>query len=936
MKHLTLTQQKAAAKAFAKRWEGIGDEKQDCQRFWTDLLISVYGIENPADFLQFEVPVKVNGHQKYKDVVIPSTHVLIEQKGIKVKDLNQKIRQSEGDMLTPYEQAQRYADNTNKDERPTWIITSNFQEFWIYDQNKMHEEPEKILLKNLEKSFSRLNFLVKDSDKMIKDEMEVSIQAGEIVGRLYDAFYNQMAKYMDMKTPEHLKILNKLCVRIVFCLYAEDAGLFGEKNMFHDYLKSYNTENMHEGLHELFKILDLKEEERAPYIFSKAVTQGFPYVNGGLFEGDVPVPPFNEEMRNLLLEHASEDFDWSQISPTIFGAVFESTLNPETRRKGGMHYTSLENIHKVIDPLFLDELKEEFYNIIEKSKSKPDQKRRLESFQNKLASLKFFDPAAGSGNFLTETYISLRLLENKVINELQGGLITLGGIYNPIKVSIQQFYGIEINDFAVTVAKTALWIAESQMFEQTKELVNMDIDFLPLKSYTNIIEGNALELNWHNVLPSHEAFAVMGNPPFLGYSHQSEKQKNDLLSVYVDEEGKPYNKAGKIDYVAGWYFKASEYIHGTRVKVAFVSTNSITQGEQVADIWEPLMKRFNIHIDFAYKTFQWDSESNNKAHVHCVIIGFSNAPSSKLKTLYDGKTAYKVAHINPYLFPAKDVFIHSRTKPLCNVYKVTSGNRPADGGALIIEGDDYEEFIKKEPGAVPYIRKFMGAEEYINRKPRYCLWLVDASPSTIKSLPMVAKRVEMCREDRLKGASDRKKLAETPTLFRETKNPSNFIIIPRHSSFNRKYVPMGYLGKDVIVNDAVLIIPNASLFHFGVLISNVHMAWMRAVCGRLKSDYRYSANVVYNNFPWPDCTESQKEEIEKTASQILAVRDKFPNDTLAALYDVKYMPRELINAHNANNKAVMKAYGFWGRLNDEDSCTVELMNMYEELIAKGV
>lgn len=934
MGFLTFNQQKSAAKAFAKRWEGKGDEKQDCQRFWTDLFISVFGIENPADLLEFEVPVKVNGHQKYKDVVIPSTHVLIEQKGFKIKDLNQKIRQSEGEMLTPYEQAQRYADNTNKDERPTWIITSNFQEFWVYDQNKMHEEPEKILLKNLEKDFPRLNFLVKDSNKMLKDEMEVSMQAGEIVGKLYDAFYAQMSKYVDMSDSKHLKALNKLCVRIVFCLYAEDAGLFGKKNMFHDYLDSYNTENLNEGLHELFKILDTKEDSRAPFIFTKAVMQGFPYVNGGLFEDDVPVPPFNEEMRSLLLQHAAEDFDWSKISPTIFGAVFESTLNPDTRRKGGMHYTSIENIHKVIDPLFLDELKRELHNIITNSKSKPAQKRNLEAFQNRLASLKFFDPAAGSGNFLTETYICLRLLENKVIRELQGGQMALGAIHNPIKVSIQQFYGIEINDFAVTVAKTALWIAESQMFEKTKELVNLSLDFLPLKTYTNIVEGNALDMDWRSVVQPTNSLKIFGNPPFVGHQWRSEKQNKDMERAFHD-----LKKHGKLDYVCCWYNKAADFIQNTNIQVAFVSTNSIVEGESVGILWKFLFEKKNISIDFAYPSFSWASESKSQATVHCVIIGFSKK-NSKIKKLYSDGSFKNVKNINGYLLDAPNLFIKSRTKdPLFNnLPRMSKGSQPTDGGNLIINSEEEKnKLLKLAPEAEPMIRRYVGSGDFIKGGRRYCIWLHGISPSSYVNIKPIMNRIEQVREFRLKSPTESVRIdADKPYLFTQIRQPSSsYLAVPEVSSEKRKYIPIGYMTPDIIASNKLYLIPNASLYMFGVMISNVHMSWMRVVAGRLELRYSYSP-AVYNNFPWPTPTDKQKALIEKTAQAILDARTKYSEISLSILYSEKmYMYPELLMAHRANDKAVMQAYGFWGKLNSESECVAELMKMYEALISEN-
>lgn len=543
------------------------------------------------------------------------------------------------------------------------------------------------------------------------------------------------------------------------------------------------------------------------------------------------------------------------------------------------------------------------------------------------------DPAAGSGNFLTETYLSLRRLENEALYEENHGQMLLGvkGKYNPIQVSIGQFYGIEINDFAVTVAKTALWIAESQMMQETEKLMQINLNFLPLKSYANIVEGNALRIDWESVVPKEKLNYIMGNPPFVGYSLQSKEQKSDILSIYVDEKGKSYKTAGKIDYVAGWYFKATMLMIGTKIRTAFVSTNSITQGEQVAGVWKPLYDRFGIHIDFAHRTFRWDSEASLKAHVHCVIVGFSIAENKADRRLFDNGTERKCKNINAYLIESSNVFITSNKKPICNVPVMTTGNRPADGGNLIIEAEDYDEFIRKEPNAKKYIKKLTGAVEYINNKDRYCLWLVGVSPSELRKMPEVMKRIEACRQDRLKGASDRQKLADTPTLFRETKNPKSYIIVPRVSSENRRYIPLGFLGNDVIPTDSATIIENAEIYHFGILTSNVHMAWMRAVAGRLKSDYRYSKDIVYNNFPWCNPTPEQKATIEKTAQAILDARAKYPDCSLADLYDETTMPPELRKAHQANDFAVMAAYGF-NRKITESECVAELMKRYQALV----
>lgn len=952
---MTDAEQREAARQFIKRWRRGGDEKQQCHLYWIDLLQNVLGIENPTGYIRFEKSVKLpegdgKVHTRYIDGYIPDVHVLIEQKGSK-HQLDEKEPQSGGEMLTPYEQAKRYNDNLPISEKARWIVTCNFTDIWVYDMDTSVPVPEKINLLEMQDKYKKLDFLVKKDVKELSHEMEVSIKAGDLVGLIYDAFRKQYGipdkapkneSEEENKKREHkLRSLNALCVRLVFLLYAEDAGIF-ERDQFDSYMRQFSVKESRHALIELFKVLDTPENERDEYLEDDLAA--FPYVNGGLFSDEsIEIPQFNEEIRNLLLEDASEGFDWRDISPTIFGAVFESTLNPETRRAGGMHYTSIENIHKVIDPLFLDDLKAEFEEIkaiaVQKTK-----RQHLIAFQDKLASLTFLDPACGSGNFLTESYLSLRRLENQVIRELTGGQIALGTEqYNPIKVSIQQFYGIEINDFAVTVAKTALWIAESQMLEETKAILyGFNDDFLPLKTYVNITEGNALRLDWNNVAPKEKLNYIMGNPPFIGYSYQSKSQKKDILNLYLDESGKSYRGSGKIDYVSGWYFKAADLICGTSIRCAFVSTNSITQGEQVTYVWKPLIVRFGIHIDFAYRTFRWDSEASLKAHVHCVIIGYSSCHSTRNKSLYT--TNYKtneggtieeieektVDRINPYLIPAQDFFIENRTNPLCNVPKMMSGNRPADGGNLILSAEEYEHLIKKEPSAEKFVKRFMMGNEFINSIPRYCLWLVGISPSELKKYPLVLNRVEKCRENRLSGAPDRQKLAETPTLMREQLNPDHFVAIPVVSSQRRRYIPIGYLDNSVIAGNKLFIIPDAKLYHFGILESNVHMAWMRVVCGRLKSDYSYSKGLVYNNFPWPSPTDSQKQKVEQTAQGVLDARALYPDSSLADLYDPLTMPPELRKAHQANDRAVMAAYGFSLKMSESD-CVAELMKMYQRL-----
>ena len=918
---MTDVQQRAAAKRFVEYWLGRGDEKQETQRFWIDLLRNVYGVAAPEKAIEFEYPVKLD-HVSFIDGYIRDTCVLIEQKGVDI-DLRRGYKQSDGSMLTPYQQARRYAGYLPHDMNPRWIVVCNFQQFHIHDMNRPNDEPEVVALADLEKEYHRLNFLVDTGDENIKKEMEISLQAGEIVGTLYDALLKQ---YKDPTSPETLKSLNALCVRLVFCLYAEDAEIFGGHGKFHDYLLRHHAD-ARRALIDLFQVLDTKPEDRDPYMDDDLAA--FPYVNGGLFADEtVVIPRLDEAIVDLILHRASADFDWSSISPTIFGAVFESTLNPETRRSGGMHYTSIENIHKVIDPLFLDELKAELAEIKDIA-VETIRKRRLKEFQQKLAKLKFLDPACGSGNFLTETYISLRKLENEALRSFSNQII-FGDITNPIQVSISQFYGIEINDFAVTVAKTALWIAESQMMKETEDIVHMSLDFLPLKSYANIVEGNALQLDWESVVPKQELDYIMGNPPFVGARMMSPEQKDDLNSVFPG-----WKNAGNLDYVSCWYKKSADLMAETSIRSALVSTNSVTQGEAVSNLWKPLFEG-GVHIDFAHRTFRWDSEAKIKAHVHCVIVGFSIAPNNKPKVIFSSDRPQVVQNINGYLLDADNIFVESRSKPICDVPEIGIGNKPIDGGNYLFTKEEMIGFLQKEPDAKKYFKPWYGSQEFINRCPRYCLWLGECAPHELRKMPECMKHVEAVRQFRLESKSaGTRKLAETPTRFHVENMPkSTYVVIPEVSSEKRKYVPMGFMTPDIFCSNLVKIVPNATLYHFGVLTSNVHMAWMRAVCGRLKSDYRYSKDIVYNNFPWPAPTDAQKAKIEQTAQAILDARALYPDSSLADLYDETTMPPELRKAHQQNDKAVMRAYSFDVKTTTETSCVAALMRMYQQLTEK--
>ena len=928
MSKISESEQRKGAREFVELWQDRGDEKSDTQSFWRDLLHMVFGINDPTRFIDFEKRTKLD-NVSFVDASIPLTKVLIEQKSI-TKDLTKSIKQSDGSKLTPFEQAKRYSESLTYSEKPRWIVTCNFKTFHVYDIDEKEPNPHIIQLANFEKEFHRLDFLVKEGEQKIIEEMEVSFQAGEIIKDLYQALKN---KYINPESKETQQSLNKLCVRLVFLLYAEDAGLFRDHLQFHDYLQKRTPDLMRGALLDLFTALNTPEEKRSPYLIDDL--KAFPYVNGGLFalsEND-EIPQLDEEIANLILVKASEEIDWSDISPTIFGAIFESTLNPITRHDGGMHYTSIENIHKVTKPLFLDALYKEFDEIKNKRQSLIAKQNAWIAFQEKISNLVFLDPACGSGNFLTQTYLDLRRLENKVVLEYTGGQQLMAiDEFNPIKVNIHQFYGIEINDFAVTVAKTALWIAEAKVFEETKKIIKPKVEFFPLKSYANIHEGNALAIDWNEVIPKEKLNFIIGNPPFLGYSLQSEEQRNDIKNVFCSSYVGIFNQ--KVDYVSGWFYKSADFIHGTNIQCGFVASNSICQGEQPPLIWKPMFEQKNIKISFAYTTFIWDSKATDLAHVHCVIIGFESKENANNleKTLFIEDGNKKICkNINSYLLDGPSIFIESRTKPVNNVPLITKGNQPTDGGNLIIEEKDYNDFLKKEPSAQPYIKLFLGAHEFLHNQKRYCLWFNGINTELLMNMPLVSQRLKNIRDIRSKSPKKATQDdAKTPWLFQEIRQPKsgNYLMIPSHSSENRKYMPMGFLPACVIASNAALIIPDISLFHFGILQSNVHMAWMRAFCGRLESRYRYSANIVYNNFPWPNVSKEQKAVIEKKAKAILDARDNHKKLDLATMYgDQMFILSDLVEAHEENDKAVMEAYGFDQNLTEAEIVS-KLMELY--------
>ena len=927
------------ARKFSFDWHGHGNEERETQKFWFALLRDVFGVDKPEKIIEPNFPVQFEKSTGYIDIYLPRTKVIIEQKSLGV-DLDEKIRQSDGENLTPFEQAKRYAEAMPYSTRPRWIVTCNFDEFRIYDLAEMNSleylsgtktyKPEIVKLAELHYAYQSLEFLVNPNAKL-KPEVKISIDAAKIVKKICRAIDPDYVSRDD----EYIDTLCKFCARLVFCFYADDENLFTQIK-FDDWLQKIPTENLRDELQKLFDTLNSDDDTRPENLDDDL--KKFPCVDGGLFDEELDLPPLNEgfgfavrrahNLDNLDLDELGNllRFSWREISPPIFGAMFESLFNVDTRRTGGIHYTTPENIRKVIDPLFLDDLSNELAEI--KRKRKKNRIVALQVFQDKLAKLTFLDPACGSGNFLTETYLCLRALENEALAELR----RLGVKFtdDPIKVTPLQFFGIEINDFAVAVAKDALWISEIQMLRKTSWIIGRELPDLPLRKDIFIRKANALRVDWKKVFGSDapETFDyIIGNPPVVGGMMTNSEQKSDLAYVWGETQG-----VGEMDYVTCWYKKAADLIRGTETRCAFVSTNSITQGQQACTIWQPLFAE-GIHLDFAHKTFRWTSESEAPAHVHCVVIGFSCEPNDKDKKIFDGDNFTLVQNINPYLIDGEIIFIKSRSKPLCKVPPMCFGSMPRDGGHLIIEAKDVDIFLRDEPAAEKFIRRYVGANEFIKGKLRYCLWLVDVPAEDWRKLPLVVERVEACGNFRMKSkAAATRNFARTPQLFCQIAQPTtNYILVPRVSSERRRYVPIGFMPPTVIASDATLLVPDATLYHFGVLTSSVHMAWMRTVCGRLESRYRYSKDIVYNNFPWPTPTASQQRLIEQSAQAILDARAKFPTWTFAKLYDENTMPDELRSAHYINDFNVALAYGFKEILTDEAKVVAELMKLYAAL-----
>lgn len=919
---------KSRINQFIEKWTNRGNEIQDTSTYWIDLL-SALGVNNPTNYVSFEKYVFVKGRKKRIDVFMPFTKVLVEQKSLNIS-LDKAEPQSDGEILTPYEQGKRYSDNLPFNDKPSRIVVCNFEEIRIHDMNQPRPELNPIVIKlaDLEKEYKYLDFLKEYTSEAIKKEEQISVDAGNIVKKIYDLL---LAQYADPNDFETLKALNILCVRLVFMMYCEDADIF-EQNQFKNYISQFKPAHLRSALKELFVQLDVPKDKRDPYLSEDIAA--FPYVNGGLFREHTEIPNFTNEILNALLK--ATKFDWSTISAPIFGACYEGTLNPETRHKNGMHYTKTEDVAKLLDNLFLDDLRAEFSTI----KAEPNKKTRnkkLEALQEKLSKIGIADFAAGSGNFGVEAYLGLRRIENEILQELRNGQIGWDVGDNPIKVSIGQIYLAEINDFAADVSRVSLWIAEAQMIKETEAIIQKTIDYFPLSTEAHIYTCDSLRTKWEDIAPKDKISYIVQNPPYRGYALQTPEQKEALCSVYVDENGKPYKNCGKIDYVAGWMFKAAEYIQGTRIRCAFVATNSVTQGEQVANIWRPLYNRFGIHIDFAYRSFKWNNGTKDMAQVVVVIFGFSSVPRHKNLLIYgdDGKPTI-AKEINPYLVDAPTIFVDSHTKPICCAPQMISGGKPVEGGYLIFTEEEKDSFIENEPQSAQFFRRYIGSDDFINGYKRYCLWLKDVSPTIMRSMPSVAERVRLVKEYRLQSKKTATRIAaDRSNEFMEIKtSEGTALIVPEVSTSTRSIIPIDYVKGETVFSNKVRFINSASLYHFGVLTSIMHMDWVRQIAGRLGMGYSYSINTVYNNYPWPNPTEYQRQKIESTAQTILDERAKYPEASLADLYDETLMPIGLRKAHQANDKAVMEAYGIKpndSEWNSEASRIAMLIKMYQKL-----
>ena len=918
------------AEAFARKWEGRGNENQDTQLFWIELMQNVLGLEDAVSRVEFERPVSTaaSSHEGYIDVLIPSVKVLVEQKSLGIDLARGEVRQ--GRKVTPAQQGLAYAQGMPLSQQPRYIVACNFAEFWVYDRERdsLCREPLfRLELAELPKNLAAVQFLKGSGEAPATVSQAVSVEAGKIMAKLHA----QVAEaFDDPDAPENHHALSVLMTRLMFLMFCEDAGLT-EPNAFRDYVSHFQAADLRRGLKDLFVWLDTRDEDRDRY--AEDWLKRLPYMNGGLFRERTEIPPLSEEFRHTLVVEGCQEFDWTGVSPTVFGSIFEGALSHDHRRANGQHFTNPENIHKVIDPLFLDALKAEFEGARSRPVAGGARRKALEDLHAKVGGISVLDPACGSGNFLTESYLCLRQLENRILLELAGEQSYLSFEdqgERDVLVSLANFHGIELEDFACCVARTALWIAEKQADADTAKVTQRVYQELPLRDYEGIMCANALRIDWEDAVPASEVDYVIGNPPFIGYSNLTAGQKEDRADIF----GKA---GGTLDYVACWHRKASDYVRGTHARCAFVSTNSICQGQQVEPLWRPLFED-GVRIDFAHQTFVWNSQATDEAHVHVIIVGFSREGVAP-KLLFDGEgNVREVGNINGYLAAAPDAFVARRSKPICGVLPMVRGCQPTDNGQLLLTQEEHDELLSREPTAEPYIRPFSMGAEYINGVPRYCIWMDGADPAVLTRLPLVRERVQAVREFRLasKKAATRKKAA-TPWLFDEVRPPKgeSYIAFPAVSSGRRKYIPTGFVTSGMIPGNKIYYVDGGGIYEFGILTSLFHNAWTRLVAGRLKSDFNYSNTIVYNNFVWPEPSDAQRGEIERCARVVLDARAAHPDATLADMYDPDndFLFPDLMAAHRALDAAVEDAYGvdFGG---DEERIVAHLFALYAERVGE--
>ncbi|MBP5983918.1 MAG: class I SAM-dependent DNA methyltransferase [Fluviicola sp.] len=867
---------KDRAVKFSKEWKDTTNEEADAKPF-LDAFFDVFGITRKK-IGTFEHRVKkLSDADGYIDLLWKGT-ILVEMKS-RGKNLDKA-----------FQQAIDYTHGLKQNELPKYVLVCDFHIFRLYDTEE--QTTLQFTLDELIQHVQSFGYLLGYQKKTYKEQDPANIKAAELMGKIHD-------RLEEIGYEGHP--LEVYLVRILFCLFAEDTTIF-EKQQFQDYIEHRTAEDgsdLASKIQELFQVLNTAKDKRFKNLDEQL--NDFPYVNGKLFEEILPMASFDSKMRQAVLDCCY--IDWSKISPAIFGSMFQSVMNPKERRNLGAHYTSESNILKLIKPLFLDELWDEFEAV-------KSNKNKLPEFHKKISQLKFLDPACGCGNFLVITYRELRLLELEILRASYKSGQGILDVSDIIWLDVDMMCGIEYEEFPARIAEVAMWLIDHQMNMQISNEFGQYFARLPLKKSAKIVHGDALEVNWEDVVSKNQLSYIIGNPPFIGSNIMSQFQRNQIVKEFENSQG-----SGVLDYVTGWYLKAAKYIQNTKIKAAFVSTNSIVQGEQTSILWGQMMNKYGVKIHFAHRTFKWSNEAKGNAAVYCVIVGFANYDSNN-KRIYEYEDIKGEAHeikaknINPYLVDAKDIFIGKRTKTLCNVPKILKGNYYAKSEGLIIEEDDLDFLVSNEPNSKKYIKFLIGAVEFINNKKRYCLWLVDCPPDELRKMPHVMERVNRVKADRL-TSSDKtmQKLAMTPTLFRETNNPDSCLVIPVVSSERRNYIPMGFIDKNTISTNGNLIMPDANLYHFGVLMSKMHMAWVKTTCGRLKSDFRYSKDIVYNNYPWPENpSDKQIKMIEEKAQNVLDVRASFPTSSLADLYNPLTMPPALVKAHNELDKAVDAAY----------------------------